>query len=231
MSAKRPAIYFLATFFVAICFFGQVAAQGEKKVAYGILIDNTGSLRTQFDIVVDVSKGIVEQTYRRGPISLFPFRTEGNSGNGVAIVSPDAEWSQDKDAIEEYIDSMFVVPGKTKLMDSISEIATKLNTKVSEDKNAFSRKVIFLITDGEDRSSSISEKDLIKLLKDSGVQVFAVGLVNELGDERFNNPSQKPKAMSFLQKVTKETGGRVVFAKTKRDDARQLVKDLFEKQT
>jgi hypothetical protein len=34
--------------------------QSEKKVAYGVLIDNTGSLRTQFNLVKALGKGVIE---------------------------------------------------------------------------------------------------------------------------------------------------------------------------
>ena len=232
MTARKTVTYFLATALVAICFCPQASAQDNKKVAYGILIDNTGSLRSQFDIVIEVSKGIVEQTYQQGPISLFPFMTSGKGANGLALISSDVQWSQEKDDLEGFLDSLYVVPGQTRLMDGISKIADDLNAKANEDKDAFSQKVIFLITDGEDRSSNITEKNLIKLLKESGIQVFAVGLVNELdNDQGFIRRDVKGKSMSFLEKITKETGGRVVFANSKRDEPKSLLKRLFEKKT
>lgn len=230
MSLKKLGLHLIATAIVALCFSFPALAQGDKKLAYGILIDNTGSLRSQFEIVLDVSKGIVEQTYQRGPIALFPFKSSGKNVGRLAVVSSELEWTQDKDDLESNLDSLYIVPGQTALMDGISSVANELNAKVSADKDAFAGKVIFLITDGEDRSSKINEKELIKLVKDSGIQVFAVGLVNELENVGglLNRP-KKDKSVSFLEKITKETGGRAVFAKTKRDDPADLLRALFAK--
>jgi von Willebrand factor type A domain-containing protein len=230
MSTKKTLIHLLALTVIGFVLAFPAAAQAEKQQLSGILIDNTGSMRTQFDIVVDVAKGIVERTSQRGPISLYPFKTLGKSPGSVAVISPDAMWSDDKEALENELDDLFVVPGQTKLMDAISSVALELNAKVSENKDAYSGKVIFLVTDGEDRSSKISEKDLIKLLKDSGIQVFAVGLVNEL--DSVGGLISKPtrgRSVSFLQRITKETGGRAVFAKSKRDDPKSLLAGLFDK--
>jgi hypothetical protein len=230
MPLKKPLFQLLVIALVAVCFSIPAGAQAEKKLASGILIDNTGSLRTQFEIVLDVSRGIVEQTYRRGPVSLFPFKNETRAVGGPAVVTSDVEWSQDKDDLESSLDSLYIVPGETTLMDGISSVAKELNAKVNEDKDAFAAKMIFLVTDGEDRSSKINEKDLIKLLKDSGIQVFAVGLVHNLDSEgSLIGKSAKGKSVSFLEKITKETGGRVVFAKTKSDNPQTLLKALFEK--
>ena len=90
-------------------------AQGEKKIAYGILIDNTGSLRSQFELVRNLSKGIVEHTHQRGPISLFPFKTQGPAPSDGAVISLGIEWSQDKNTLDKYIDGILLCPGKQDL--------------------------------------------------------------------------------------------------------------------
>ncbi len=212
--------------FLVVCLIAP--AQTEKKEAIAILIDNTGSLRTQFEIVIDVSKGIVAKTHERGPISIFPFSRPGKDSETAAIVTSEAEWTQDKDSLDSDLDDLYIVVGQTALRDGVNNVAEQLNSKVSQDKDAFSGKVMFIVTDGEDRSSRISEKDLIATLKESGIKVFAVGLVKDLdGDGGFLGKATQGKAVSFLEKITKETGGRVVIAKSKRDDPQVLLKALF----
>lgn len=208
--------------------FINLQAQTEKKNAYGILIDNTGSLRSQFAVVINLSKGIVEQTHKRGPISLFLFKPQGEGSGRLAVVYPGIEWSEDKAILDKYIDSIFVVPGQTKLLDGTDAMAAQLNAKVSLDKGPFADKVIFLITDGEDRYSKTSEKELIKTLKASGIKVYAVGLVKELDQQGgFIRKAPSEKAIAFLEKITKETGGRVVFPKSKKSDVVVLLNELF----
>jgi hypothetical protein len=203
-------------------------AQTERKVTYGILVDNSGSLRTQFPEVLRISKGIVEQAYQRGSISSFNFETQGDERNSLAVITPGTAWSQDKNLIEKYINSLFIVPGRTTLMDAINSIAERLNSKASLDKDAVGEKVIFLITDGEDRVSKIKEKQLIKILKESGIKVYVVGLIEELDDEdSMIHESKREKAVDFLEKITKETGGRAVFPKSKKNDVSRLLNELF----
>src|SRR2546428_13982354 len=90
------------------------------------------------------------------------------------------ELSQDADVIEGEIDATDVLGGQTPLLDAIDSIAKELNAKVISEKDAFANGVIILVTDGEDRVSRIKEDDLIRELKNSGVKVFAIGLVSEL---------------------------------------------------
>jgi preprotein translocase subunit Sss1 len=229
-TGSRIILALVSIFLLTLLLSSSTFAQADKKIAYGVLIDNTGSMRSQFDVVVNLSKGIVQQTHQRGPITLFPFKTQGKGTGGLAVISPGIEWSQDKGILDRYIDSIFVVPGQTRLMDGISVIAQQLNAKVTLDKDGFAGKVIFLITDGEDRSSKIDQKELIKMLKESGIQVYAVGLVKEMDNEGgLIRKSTRQKAISFLETMTKATSGRVVFSKSKKPDADELLKELFAK--
>ena len=229
MILRRVSSHLLSALLLTIVLSSSASSQ-ERKVAYGILIDNTGSLRTQFDQVVKLSKEIVGSTYQRGPISLFVFKTQGAKSSPLAVVSSDIQWSQDQAILDKYIDSVFVVPGQTILMDGINAIAMQLNAKASLDKDAIADKVLFLITDGEDRSSKIGEKELIKTLKESGIKVYAVGLVRELDNEgALIRKSTRQKAVAFLERITKETGGRVVFSKSKNVDVDTLLNELLAK--
>ena len=45
------------------------------------------------------------------------------------------------------------------------------------EKDSYARKVLVLITDGEDRLSRIKSKQLLAELKQANIQVYAVGLV------------------------------------------------------
>jgi hypothetical protein len=226
---RKIACNFLLTLMLTLLFFYTAIAQTEKKVAYAILIDNTGSLRSQFPEVLMISKGIVERLHQRGPISVFNF-TAQRDGNHLAIITPGTKWSQDEYLLEKYIDGLFIVPGRTTLMDAINSIAEQLGAKGQLHNDAFGDKIIFLITDGENRVSNIKEKQLIKTLQESGIKVFAVGLVEELDKEsRLIGEAPKHKAVDFLKKITKETGGRVVFPKSKKSDISSLLDELFVK--
>ena len=202
-------------------------AQSEKKAAYGILIDNTGTMRTQFGNVQILSNALAQNATQRGLISLFNFETQGREKNPFAKVTSGTEWSQDKNALEKYIAGLKVVPGQTVLFDAIRSIAKVTDAKGNSEK--LSEKIIILITDGEDRASEVTEKQLLKELKESGVKVYAIGLVTELESEQsIFGDSSKGKATKFLKKVAKETGGNAIFPKLKKDTkVEDLLTELF----
>src|SRR5438552_15871065 len=156
----------LLALFTLLLSSGVVFAQTQKKVAYGILLDNTGSLRTQFDAVSTLGKSVVRQVHQKGPVSIFRFTNRGNMKGPLTVSG--SEWSQDLDVLEGDIDELYVLGGQTPLLDAIDSIAKELNAKVISEKDAFANAAIILIKDGEDRVSRIKEDDLIKELKNAG---------------------------------------------------------------
>lgn len=204
-----------------------VCGQSEKKVAYGILIDNTGSLRSQFDQVWSLGKAVARNSAKTGPASVFNFTSGGDRRNPLAVISGGSDWSQDADSLASFIDDIYVLGGQTTLLDAIQSMSRTVNAKVTQEKDVFSNGVVILITDGEERESRIKESDLIKQLQKDGTKVFAIGLVKELGSGPFGSKSKREKAENLLRKLTKETGGRVIFPDSKNMDADKLVNDLF----
>jgi len=204
-----------------------VSAQSEKKAAFGVLLDNTVTLRTQFGNVQILGKVIVQNASQRGFVSLFNFETSSDSKKPFAVIGSGSEWSEDKNALEKYVDTMQVVGGQTTLLDAIRSVAKAVDSKANAEK--LSEKIIILVTDGEDRASEVTEKQLIKELKESGLKVYAIGLVQELDSSRgFTRDSSQNKSKNFLKKITKETGGNVIFPKLKKDtEAKDLLTELF----
>ena len=227
MNLRKLGLRLVFTVLLVVVSSGVAWSQAEKKVAYGILVDNSGSLRSQFGTVINLSKAIVAKTHQRGPVSIFPFNSSrsGYSSPLASVLGIDS--NQNKDLLDKYLESIYVVGGQTALVDAINVVASHLNTKVNLEPDAFGDKVIFLVTDGEERSSKLKEKDLTKILKSSGIKVYAVGLVQELDDTRFKRSPSKGKAIAFLENITRETGGRAVIPKSKTVDVEAVMNELF----
>lgn len=199
-----------------------VFAQAEPTPAYGILMDNSGSLRTQLPQIKSVARELVSRVHQRGPVSVFTFATQGE----VLVPVSDAEWTQDRATLDRFIDTVAVRAGRTTLIDSINSIAQRLDLKAETSTHPVSEKILILLTDGEDRQSQISQEQLINDLKKSGYKVYAVGLVQELDDEAIYFDAQNPRrvvekdrpkkmAIQLLSEITRGTGGRVIFPKHK----------------
>lgn len=199
---------------------GFASAQNAKKVSYGILIDNTGSMRSQFNEVTSLGRSVVRQVYQNGPVSIFHFSSQGERRNPIAMATSGIE-SQDLTALEAYIDELYVLGGQTTLLDAISSMAKELKARNNADKDREAGPVVIVITDGEDRVSHLKEKDLISELKASGARVYALGLVQELSG------SKRDKAKDLLKKITSETGGRVIFSDSRISDVDKLVTELL----
>ena len=224
----------ISLFLLTIFCVGNTFAQNEKKVAYGVLLDNTVTLRYQLGDVKNVGKEIVKQISQRGVISLFTFgtttfTTKKMTQGQVADMRVSVDWTQDKEYLNRHIENTFTVTGITALLDTIRSSAEKINSKVNSEKDNFSEKILILVTDGEDRDSLIKPEELIKFLKDSSIKVYAIGLLEGFGKDRdylFPGKNPKAKAKKFLEKITKETSGRVVFPKEKQT-FEDVVKDLL----
>ena len=197
-----------------------VSAQNGKKVSYGILLDNTGSMRSQFNQVTSLGKSVLRHVYQNGPVSIFHFSSQGDRRNPIAMATSGIE-SQDPDALETYIDDLYVMGGQTTLLDAIGSMVKELTARNNADKDREAGPIVIVITDGEDRVSHLKEKELISELKASGTRVYALGLIQDLSG------SKKDKARGLLRKITSETGGRVVFSDSRISDVDKLVSELL----
>ena len=198
------------------------AAQGQKKIVYGVLLDNTGSMRSQFDAVKEIGKAIARQTSGHGPVSLLVFESGGTGPGKIARPTVRINASLDENQVIQAIDELYVVPGQTTLLDAIELMAEKLHQGSGD-----ADRVLVLVTDGEERKSDVRQKSLIQKLKDSKVKVFAVGLTQELESQGgLIRQSPRSRATDLLKLLAKETGGRAVFPRTKRPNLPELLTEL-----
>ena len=103
----------------------------------------------------------------------------------------------------------------SEVLDAVDAMAESLNQPP-----AAAAKVIIMITDGEDRVSEKSLKEVVAKLKENKISVYAIGLVQQL------EGSKRGKASDFLKSLTKQTGGRVVFPKSDNLDAQNQLSEL-----
>ncbi len=174
----------------------KVFKQEDIPVSVGILVDNSGSMRNK----------------RRGVnASALQFVRSSNPEDEVFIVNFNDESYLDTDFTDsiklleeglERIDSR----GGTAFYDALYLALDHLNEKASWDK-----KVLLLITDGEDNASRITLEDLVKTVQRSNVMIYTVGL---LGGESRRSMRRAKRA---LENVSKASGGSTYFPKNLED--------------
>jgi Ca-activated chloride channel family protein len=94
-----------------------------------------------------------------------------------------------------------VVPnGSTAMLDAISTAMTRLRTA------KYKRRALLIISDGGDNSSHHKYREIKSLVRDSDVEVYAIGLF----DTAFFKTYEEYMGKKWLSDITDATGGRTV---------------------
>lgn len=181
-------------------------SKAEVPTNYALVIDNSGSLRHQLEKVIEASKIIVGTNRKDDETSVIRFV----SSDTIEVVQ---DFTANKNYVNEALDNLFIEGGQTAIIDAIYLAAEKTaEYEKSRNPNDKKRRALILVSDGEDRDSFYKEQQLFELLRESDVQIYAVGFINELSKEGgFIGKSPQGKAKAFLERLATETGGKVYF--------------------
>ena len=177
-----------------------------RPVSYGLVMDNSGSLRSQIDRVAAAAQSLVAQN---GPAD-EAFVLRFVSSDNIRILQT---LTADRNALDRALETMMIQGGQTALLDALytaGEYLTRNANRADAPKRSLA---LVLVTDGEDRKSTHKAEEVLKLLKDGGVRVFCIGLTAELENARgFVSKGKRQMAKDLLFKIAEETGGRVFYA-------------------
>jgi VWFA-related protein len=172
----------------------KVFRREDVPVSLGLVIDNSGSMRRKRKKVEDAAMALVKASNPQDEVFIVNF-------NDVAY--RDADLTSDHKKLEEGL-SRIDAKGGTAMRDAIS-----LSMDYIKEKGRKAKKVLLVVTDGDDTASSDTntlEKLLAKAQR-SEVLLFAIGILNE-EDRRAAKRAQR--AMEML---TKQSGGISHFPK------------------
>ena len=150
----------------------------EVPISYGIAIDHSGSLRAQLQTVIEAGKKIISSN------------KEGDATFIVGFVSSDkiellSDFATDKSFLNETLDQLVTEGGQTAIIDAVYLAAEKAaNYKKGDPLSDKRRRALIVVTDGEDKSNSYTEKELFEYLREEDVQIYVIGFVNELDTEK-----------------------------------------------
>lgn len=163
----------------------------DIPVAMGIVIDNSGSMREKRDKVNKAAINLVKSSNPQDEVFIVNFNDEYYLDQDFT-----ADISKMREALEK-VDTR----GGTALYDAVVASAGHLK------KNAkLEKRVLFVVTDGEDNESQESlEQAIRRLQEENGPTVYAIGL---LGEEK------QRRARKALQFIAEKTGGIAFFPKT-----------------
>ena len=175
----------------------------EPPLAVGLLVDNSGSLRSNFSNVIEVSKGVVESSQSEDEIFLVRFI----SADMIQIVN---DFTTEKSVLSRALDEMYVEGGLSAITDALYVSAEHL-AKKGEKAGSGHKRVLILITDGADENSYYRMERLLSLLREKKIRVYAVGFPQALTRQGLK---VQERAKNYLTRLVEESGGRVYFPET-----------------
>jgi Ca-activated chloride channel family protein len=164
----------------------------DIPVAMGIVIDNSGSMREKRNKVNQAALNLVRSSNPQDEVFVVNFNDEQYL---------DQDFTNDLRKLKEALEKIDA-RGGTALYDAVVASSEHLKKTARLEK-----KVIFVVTDGEDNASSETLEQAVKQLQDeNGASVYAIGI---LGDEE--HPKRAKKALQIL---ADRTGGIAFFPRT-----------------
>lgn len=195
----------------------------EVPISYGLAIDTSGSLRSQLQAVIDAGKTIINSNKPTDETFLVRFI----SSDKIETVQ---DFTLSKDLLMDGLDSLYVEGGQTAIIDAVYLTAEHVAEYKKGDDSDRRRRALIVITDGEDRASFYSQEKLFARLREEDVQIFVIGFVRELDkDGGLIRKSPREKAVSLINKLATETGGRAFFPEALSElpgIANEIIRDL-----
>jgi VWFA-related protein len=163
----------------------------DIPISLGIVVDNSGSMREKRPKVVKAAINLVRASNPQDEVFIVNFNDEyfldQSFTNNVKLL---------QDALEKY-----ETRGGTALYDAVVASADELKRH-----GKLQKKILFVVTDGEDDASRESlEQAVRRLQEENGPTVYAIGL---LGEER------QRRARRALETMAERTGGIAFFPRT-----------------
>src|SRR5438876_2565614 len=195
----------------------------EVPVIYGLAVDTSGSLRPQFEQVINASKTIINSNKKGDETFLERFI----SSDKIETIQ---DFTSNKDFLMDGLDQLFIEGGQTAVIDGVYLAAEHVADYKKGGDDDRRRRALIVVTDGEDRASYYPEAQLFQRLREEDVQIYVIGFVNELdADKGLIRKSPRDKAVNLINRLASETGGRAFFPQSIAElpqIANEIVRDL-----
>jgi len=165
----------------------------DNPVSIGIIFDISGSMKSRINRAHEALMKFVDASHDEDDFFLVAF----NSGAKVI-----KDFTTDGRGIANAL-TLVEPKGSTALYDAAYIGVEKVR------QGRHNRKAIIIISDGQDNSSRYTYNELRKIIKETDVQVYALGITDFGG-----GGSLEFEGQSVLEEITRTTGGRAFFPST-----------------
>ena len=162
----------------------------DVPLSAGLLFDSSGSMSDKLD---------------KARLAVMQFFRSSNPDDEFFLISFNdrpsevSEFTQDENALQNKL-NFTEAKGRTSLLDAIYLGLHEMR------KAKHSRKVLLIFSDGGDNHSRYNENEIKKAVKESDVQIYAVGIY-----EPYSSRGRTPEELSgpsLLTEIAEMTGGR-----------------------
>jgi VWFA-related protein len=164
----------------------------DAPVSLGFVIDDSGSMTNKREKVAAAALALLRQSHPGDEAFVVHFNEK---------TYLDTDFTRDHNRLKQGLER-FDSRGTTAVRDAVRLAIEHLNRKASEDK-----KVLVVITDGEDNTSHTTRDFVVKTAQQAGVLVYTIGILTEIDDEKTRLAERE------LTALARATGGRPYFLK------------------
>jgi len=175
-------------------------SKDELPLNYCVVLDTSGSAKKTSDRMIDAAQIMVRNNKPGDETSLIEFKDQPELSQG---------FTTNQEIILRRLD---VLRGRSSRPTAVIDAIYLATQYVSEYNpvDRLSRRVLIVISDGNDCCSYYKLDELRNLLRKESIQIFAIGYdINEVGKSAGKKKQQR--AIDLLTQITKEAGGQVYF--------------------
>lgn len=174
-----------------------VSTKSDAPVFFGVAIDSSGSVRPIFNLVVASAKAIIEKAQPQDKTLLVRFI----SSDKIETLQ---EFTSDRKKLTNAIDTLYVEGGQSAIVDAVYLSAQSVGGHKFPDSSV--RRILILLTDGDERASYYSTAQLSALLRAIDLQIFPISVML--------NQNQPKRSADLLKLLASESGGKAFFPKS-----------------
>lgn len=156
----------------------------DVPVTAGLVVDNSGSMRPKRSKVIAAALAFARSSNPQDQMFVVSFN------ENVSFGLPPGKLFTDQAAELRVALSRIAADGMTALYDAVGAALEHLKNGDLE------KKVLIVISDGEDNASKLSQDQLMALAGESGVIIYTIGLFAE------DDPDRDPRVLKQLAKAT-----------------------------
>jgi VWFA-related protein len=164
----------------------------DIPVSIGIVIDNSGSMRDKKSRVAAAALNLVRASNPQDEVFIVNF-------NDDAYL--DQPFTSEIKKLEEALDRM-ETKGGTAMRDAVSMSIDYVKQKAKKDK-----KVLVIVTDGNDNTSNLNLEELVRKAQQNDVLIYSIGILSE------EEPREARRAKRALHDLAQASGGMDYYPK------------------